>query len=98
MPGLRSAVGLKGTLNDPTSTDQGWSVELAIPWQSLKYLADGRQLPPADGDLWKFFLGRCNKKVVDGREISPHPASALRSHGVYDTHMPEEWSVIAFEE
>jgi len=98
MTGLRSAVGLKGTLNDPAKTDQGWSVELSIPWQSLKYLANGRQLPPTHGDLWKFFLGRFDKKVVDGREISPHPASALRSHGVYDTHIPEEWSVIAFEE
>jgi hypothetical protein len=26
----------------------------------------------------------------------PHPASALRSHGIYDTHLPEEWSQIAF--
>jgi hypothetical protein len=98
MPGLQSAVGIKGSFNNPAEKDESWSVELSIPWQSLKYLANGRELPPVDGDTWKFFLGRFDKRIVDGREISPHPASALRSHGVYDTHMPEEWSVIAFEE
>jgi len=97
MPGLQSAVAMKGTLNDPSSKDESWSVEISIPWQSLRYLANGRQLPPADGDTWKLFLGRFDKKMVDGVEISPHPASSLRSHGVYDTHMPEEWSVVAFE-
>lgn len=33
--GLRSAVALHGTLNDPSDTDRGWSVELAIPWTAL---------------------------------------------------------------
>ena len=96
MPGLQTAVALQGTLNDPSSLDQGWSAEVAIPWESLRYLANGRSLPPADGDIWRIFLGRFQKKIVDGVEISPHPASSLRSHGVYDTHMPEEWSEITF--
>jgi len=97
MPDLLSAVALKGTLNDPTSRDQGWSVELAIPWESLRHLAHGRALPPEPGDIWRMFLGRFDKKIVEGREVSPHPASSLRSHGVYDTHLPEEWSEISFE-
>jgi hypothetical protein len=98
LPGLKTAVSLQGTLNDPSDIDEGWSLEIAIPWESLIYLADGRSLPPANGDIWKFFLGRFQKKMVDGREVSPHPASALRPHGVYDTHLPEEWSEITFVE
>ena len=98
MPGLLTAVQLKGTLNDPGSRDEGWSAELSIPWKSLSYLAHGRDLPPRNGDTWRMFLGRFQKKIVNGQEISPHPASALRSHGVYDTHLPEEWSVISFAE
>lgn len=35
MPGLRSAVFLHGTLNDAADVDEGWSVELAIPWADL---------------------------------------------------------------
>ena len=81
---------------DRSDLDEGWSLEIAIPWESLVYLADGRSLPPQDGDIWKIFLGRFQKKIVNGREISPHPASSLRSHGVYDTHLPEEWSEISF--
>ena len=98
MPGLLTAVHLRGTLNDPQSRDEGWSVEISIPWESLRHLAHGRDLPPQNGDKWRMFLGRFQKKMVNGQEVSPHPASALRAHGVYDTHLPEEWSVISFEE
>lgn len=98
MPELETAVHLKGTLNDSGSQDEGWSAEISIPWKSLRYLAHGRDLPPRNGDTWRMFLGRFQKKMVNGQEILPHPASALRSHGVYDTHLPEEWSVISFAE
>jgi len=97
MPGLETAVSIDGTLNDPSSVDKGWSAEVAIPWESLKQLANGRSLPPTAGDTWKFFLGRFQKMIVGGVEVSPHPASSLRSHGVYDTHVPEEWAQIQFK-
>src|SRR6267154_6658070 len=35
IPGLKTAVHVDGTLNDPKDTDNGWSVELAIPWSVL---------------------------------------------------------------
>ena len=36
MEGLRTAVRLDGTLNDPSDEDAGWSVEIAIPWSALR--------------------------------------------------------------
>jgi hypothetical protein len=42
------------------------------------------------------FLGRFQKLMVNGKEIQLHPASALNSHDVYDTHLPEKWSKIEF--
>jgi hypothetical protein len=47
-PGLKSAVAIDGTLNDNSDTDRGWTVELALPWKSMNWLAkgDGRSLPP----------------------------------------------------
>ena len=33
IPGLKKAVHVDGTLNDPRDTDRGWSVELALPWK-----------------------------------------------------------------
>jgi hypothetical protein len=38
--GLRSAVWVDGTLNDPSTPDRSWSLELAIPWHGLRSLQD----------------------------------------------------------
>lgn len=45
MPGLLTAVHLKGTRNDPPSRDKGWSVEISILWESLRYLRSGARFP-----------------------------------------------------
>ncbi|TPX01536.1 polyhydroxyalkanoate depolymerase [Schumannella luteola] len=39
LPGLRTAVHVDGTLNDPSTVDRGWTVEIAVPWSSLEVLA-----------------------------------------------------------
>lgn len=97
MPGLRTAVVVDGTLNDDADVDGGWSLEIAIPWSGLAPLADGRSLPPQPGDEWRMFLGRFQRLELGGKEVLPHPAMALTSHGVYDTHQPDRWSRIRFE-
>lgn len=96
MPGLTTAVKIDGTLNDNSDIDKGWSAEIAIPWNSLALLANGRSIPPSNGDVWKLFLGRFQKLMPGGKEVQPHPAMALNSHGVYDTHLPEKWSRVLF--
>ncbi|MFS4492354.1 carbohydrate-binding family 9-like protein [Maribacter sp. 2308TA10-17] len=96
MEGLETAVKLDGTLNDNSDVDKGWSLEIAIPWESLKILANGRTIPPSDGDIWSMFIGRFQKLMLSGIEVQPHPAMALNSHGIYDTHMPSKWSKIEF--
>jgi hypothetical protein len=96
MPGLQTAVQVDGTLNDNSDIDNGWSLEVAIPWSSLQLLANGRSIPPQNGDVWKMFLGRFQKLTISGKEVQPHPAMALNSHGIYDTHLPDKWSSIAF--
>ncbi len=61
LPGLKTAVHVGGTINDNTDRDRGWSVELAFPWSSLRWLAtDGRSLPPEDGDVWRMDFSRFN--------------------------------------
>jgi len=96
MPGLVTAVQLDGTLNDNKDIDKGWNLEIAIPWTSLALLANGRSVPPSEGDTWNMFLGRFQKLMVGGQEVSPHPAMAMTSHGVYDTHLPDKWSRVMF--
>ncbi len=94
--GLKTAVQLEGTLNDHSDVDKEWSAEISIPWSSLEILAHGRSLPPGEGDSWSLFLGRFQKISLNGREVHPHPASALTPHGIYDTHLPEKWSSVEF--
>jgi hypothetical protein len=64
----------------------------------MTWLANGRPLPPRDGDAWRMFFGRFEKLLAGGAEISPHPAWAMNSHGVYDTHLPDRWSYVHFSE
>ena len=35
IPGLKRRVRVAGTLNDPSDVDEGWTVEVAIPWRGL---------------------------------------------------------------
>ncbi len=87
-PGLKSAVHVDGRINDSSSPDKGWTVEVAFPWEGMKWLAGGRSLPPHDGDTWRIFLGRFEKLTASGVEL-PHPGWALNRHAVFDTHIPE---------
>jgi hypothetical protein len=87
-PGLRSAVHVDGKINDSSTPDKGWTVELAFPWKDMKYLAAGRSLPPKDGDTWRIFFGRFEKLETGGRELQ-HPAWVMSPHKVLDTHIPE---------
>ena len=41
--GLKVAVTVRGTVNDPTNRDESWTVELALPWDALvPYAPEGR--------------------------------------------------------
>jgi len=52
--GWRTKPVLRGTLNDKTDRDAGWSVEGKIPWQDFRHTG-GR---PKAGDVWMFTLCR----------------------------------------
>jgi hypothetical protein len=96
MPGLKTSVKVDGKINDPTVVDKGWTLEIAIPWQGMKWLAGKRSLPPDDSDTWRIFFGRFQKFNNAGKEVNPHPAWAWNKHGVYDTHIPECFTRIHF--
>lgn len=98
MPGLQLAVGVDGSLNDPTTIDRGWSAEIKIPWASLTDLAHGRSLPPTPGDTWSIFLGRFEQMPTReaGRTIGLGWSAS--PHGVNDTHVPASWTRVTFDQ
>ncbi|MFC1526734.1 carbohydrate-binding family 9-like protein [Candidatus Latescibacterota bacterium] len=97
LPGLKTAVQVDGTLNDSSDRDRGWTVELALPWEGLAWVAeaDGRSLPPRDGDVWRLDFSRFNQY----KEAPPAEDSggwAWSTHGVWDSHVPECFPFIEF--
>ena len=84
LAGLETAVRVDGRINDPTTTDRGWTVEMALPWKSLAFLFDGRTLPPARGGDAALRLlalrGAARPRQAPAREprLEPQPARRLR--------------------
>src|SRR5262249_4318836 len=101
--GLKSAVHLDGTLNDPSDTDRGWTVEIAWPWKGLKELTSV-SVPPRDGDQWRINFSRVewDMNVVDGeyQKIKGRPEHnwVWSPQGVIDMHRPERWGYVQFND
>jgi hypothetical protein len=101
--GLRTAVSIDGTLNDPSDIDRGWKTEIAIPWSSLRDVTD-RDLPPKSGDQWRINFSRVEWQhdVIDGayRRVpgTPEDNWVWEPTGVIDMHRPERWGVLQFSD
>src|SRR5262249_22277598 len=101
IPGLRTAVKVHGTLNDPSDTDKGWTVEIAWPLKSLAEISYV-PVPPRDGDQWRINFSRVEwqHEIVDGkyRKIKGRPEDnwVWSPQGVIDMHRPETWGYVQF--
>jgi hypothetical protein len=102
MEGLKSAVHVDGTINDPSDIDRGWSVEIAFPWKGLAKYATGVACPPADGQQWRLGFSRVEWQIeiVDGkyRKIPKRAEDnwVWSPQGVVDMHRPERWGCVQF--
>lgn len=96
-PGLKTAVVADGTINDNSDRDRGWTVELAFPWEGMKWIAhgDGRAVPPADGDTWRMDFSRFNT-YKQAPPADDHGGWAWSPHGTWDSHVPEVYPYITF--
>jgi len=99
--GLKTAVHVRGTLNDPRDADQGWSLEVAFPWKVLAEYAH-RPAPPNHGDQWRVNFSRVEwrHEVVDGkyRKIPGTKENnwVWSPQGIVDMHRPEKWAYVQF--
>ena len=111
MQGLRTAVRLDGTLNDPSDEDAGWFVEIAIPWSALRPPGappEAAARPPRAGDTWRVNFSRVQwpLEIVNGeyqkerepRDWSDHPEAnwVWSPQGEIDMHIPEMWGAVRF--
>mgnify|MGYP001160709689 FL=1 len=107
--GLQSAVKIDGTINDPSDKDEGWSVEVAIPWKALKE-ATHASSPPKNDDIWRVNFSRVQWETeVKGRSYfkkkdSKTDKNLPENNWVWSPqraiamHEPEFWGMVVFSD
>ena len=103
--GLRSAVHINGTLNNPNDVDEGWNLEIAIPWASITSPGGPTKVP--ENNFWRVNFSRVNwdfdlidgrysrKKAPDGKYL-PENNWVWSPQGVINMHEPEHWGYVYF--
>jgi len=107
MKGLKKAIHLNGTLNNPADTDRGWSIELAIPFKSVNM--SGNQHPTI-GTIWRMNFSRVQWDIdtsngkylrrrddATGKLLSEH-YTVWSPQGIINLHYPERWGYVLFSD
>ena len=107
--GIKSAVKIYGSINQPEDIDEKWTVELALPWSVFFEFAP-KQKHPGNGDQWRLNFSRVEwqTEIIDGQYIKKSdPESGKNLHemnwvwspqGVINMHNPETWGFVQFSE
>jgi hypothetical protein len=100
IPGLKTAVAVQGTLNNPSDTDRGWTLEIAFPWSAFASRAPVKR--PIPGDTWRVNFSRVQWRVniQDGKYIKVPGLKednwVWSPQGLIDMHVPEMWGYVRF--
>ena len=105
---LKSAVFIKGTLNDFSDEDDFWSVEIAIPLKPLIVLKNISKKVPVEGEQWRINFSRVQwdyeiinnkyaKKKINNK-LLPEYNWVWSNQKTINMHIPENWGYIQFSE
>jgi hypothetical protein len=88
--GLKTAVAVQGTINQPGDTDQGWTLEIAYPLDAF----NSRQTvpPPQPGTVWRINFSRVEWKPGNPKEDN----WVWSPQGVINMHVPDRWGFLRF--
>jgi uncharacterized lipoprotein YddW (UPF0748 family) len=107
LDGMKTGIDVHGTLNDPSSPDTSWIVEMALPLSSLMH---GKQPSgrPADGVQWRVNFSRVEWKtevkgsaylketdLKTGKDL-PEDNWAWSPMGEVNMHIPGKWGRLEF--
>ena len=105
--GIKTAVKVYGTLNNPEDIDKKWTVEIAIPWKAINETYDERIIRP-EGQTWRVNFSRVNWdfELINGeyhRKKDPKTGKYLPEYNwvwspqwVINMHEPEHWGFVKF--
>ena len=99
--GMRTAVRVEGTLNEPADQDTRWTVEIAIPWHALAELRPrGGEGPPNEGAQWRMNFARVAHvpKFTHGQYggVQGIEYSCWSPQMESNLHAPERWGTVQF--
>jgi hypothetical protein len=89
--GMKIAVNIDGTLNDPSDKDRGWTVEMAIPWSGLKDV--GVTGPPREMSQWRVNFARVETVAKDAQS----QYSTWSPQGAVKMHLPKRWGLVQWK-
>ena len=90
MSGVQLAANIRGTLNMTSDKDQGWSLEVAIPWKNFEELGSG--LPPKIGEVWRANLNRWDGTEPNRRLSQWSDSGMVKAN----PHWPERFGELVF--
>ena len=105
---LKSAVFIKGTLNNSDDIDEFWSVEMAIPLAPFAELKNRPKVKPKNGEQWRINFSRVqwSHDIIDGKySRKKENGKFLREYNwvwsnqkAINMHLPENWGYIQFSD
>jgi len=101
---LQTALHVEGTLNNPDDKDSYWSVEIAIPFQSLTKF--GTRKTPSLNSHWRMNFSRVQwqhqlengqySRKKENQKFLPEDNWVWSPIGLINMHYPERWGYIYF--
>jgi len=102
IPGLKSAVHARGTINNPRDKDQGWTLEIAFPWTAFNR-GPRPAVAPKPGETWRVNFSRV-EWMLDVRDGAYRKVEGRKEdnwvwspQGLINMHVPEKWGFVRFE-
>jgi hypothetical protein len=105
---LKSAVTIDGTLNDSKDKDKRWTLEIAIPFESLS-TEHVKAIIPENNSEWRINFSRVNwqhniddtgkysrKRNPETNKILPEYNWVWSPQGIINMHYPEYWGYLHF--
>lgn len=92
MIGVKLATDLRGTMNVAGDKDEGWSLEVAIPFENFSDII--KDVPPKPGSSWRVNLNRLDG-VEPNRQMSMWSSSKTEKPNF---HVPERFGILIFSE
>ncbi|XP_076464338.1 uncharacterized protein LOC143296345 isoform X2 [Babylonia areolata] len=99
---MERAVHIEGPLNDPSTRNQYWTVEMAIPFKNLYEGTATHSTTPKDRETWRANFVRAEWKtdIVGGKYLKRVDAATdwwvWQSLGVANIHLPDRWGLLQF--